>query len=277
MRFVKMQGIGNDFILCHGKSDAEIEAMLGEVQHICDRRKGIGADGIIFALPPRSASADFRMRILNSDGSEAEMCGNGIRCLHRYCQDENLTAKASLAIETGAGIVRTSRDGARIRVEMGPPVLDASKIPTTQSSGRVLNQPLAVDGDTFHITAVSMGNPHAVIFIEKLTDALVLGIGKKIECHPFFPRRVNVEFVKIISNSAIVMRVYERGCGETQACGTGACAAVVAGILNGILAHKVNATLPGGELSIEWDGVETHPVFLTGPAEKVFEGVIGSI
>jgi len=222
------------------------------------------------------------MRIFNSDGSEAEMCGNGIRCCAVYVKKLKLSGKRSLSFETGAGSIATESVGnGLIRVTMSRPVLFAPQIPTTclpsgtaKVSGTVLNEDLSVDGRLFKITAVSMGNPHAVIYEDNITDELVQVWGKKIENHPFFPKKTNVEFVKVLSKNEIRMRVWERGCGETMACGTGACAAVVAGILNKLLGNRVTAHLPGGDLLVEWDGKETSPVFMTGPASITFKGSV---
>jgi diaminopimelate epimerase len=274
MRFVKMEGIGNDFILIHGMDDSAIESLRNRAARLCDRRFGIGADGIVFVLPPKSPQADFRMRIINSDAGEAEMCGNGIRCFHRYCLDEALTARQSLTIETNAGLKHTVFDGAMVRVDMGRPVLDAASIPTTQQSGQVVMHPLVIDNRIFLVTAVSMGNPHAVIFTDELSDDLVLNFGAQIERHTFFPRHVNVEFVVVQSRDEFRMRVFERGCGETLACGTGTCAAAVAGIVTGRLGATVKAHLPGGDLTIEWAGNVDNPVFMTGAATRVFCGEI---
>jgi diaminopimelate epimerase len=274
MDFTKMQGIGNDFVMVDAMSlnqDA-IDAVVGAAAALCDRRRGVGADGVILALP--SDTCDFRMRIINSDGSEAEMCGNGIRCLTAFVRHRKLTAAPSLSFETGAGVIRTEAANSGVRVDMGPPVLDAPAIPVALASGRVVDFPLMVDDREFRITAVSMGNPHAVVFAERLSDELTLDWGARIESHPFFPRRVNVEFIRVNSPSDISMRVYERGCGETQACGTGACAAVVAGVLNGSHNHRVVVHLPGGDLDIEWDGDPRHSVFKTGPARAVFAGEV---
>jgi diaminopimelate epimerase len=268
MQFVKMEGCANDFIVTH--LIKKPETIIHKVSRLCDRKKGIGADGIICVLP--SKTADFSMRIFNADGSEAEMCGNGIRCFARYVASHKLSQKKNLSIETKAGVIKTQRTGDMVRVDMRPPILDAGHIPTTQKGGRVINKDIPVDGELFKITAVSMGNPHAVIFARTLTDELVLETGKTLERHPFFPRKVNVEFVRVLSGKEIQMRVFERGCGETMACGTGACAAVVAGVLNNKLQNTVLVHLLGGDLKIEWDGDPMHSVFMTGPAEFVFNG-----
>ncbi|MFW6221378.1 MAG: diaminopimelate epimerase [Fibrobacterota bacterium] len=270
MRFVKMEGLANDFIMVRPEDDEIRKRILEQAASICDRRRGIGADGIIFI--EHSDRVDFRMRIINSDGSEAEMCGNGIRCFSLYIHVYGLSSKHTLAIETGAGIIHTQKLEDGYKVSMGPPVLKAADIPTTHSDERVIQFPLEVEGQRYPITSVGMGNPHAVMFSDELSDELVLGIGPKIEAHPFFPNKTNVEFVRVDNSSEITMRVFERGCGETMACGTGACAAVVAGILNKKHNNRVLAHLTGGDLEIEWDGDPQHPVFMTGPAREVFEG-----
>jgi diaminopimelate epimerase len=272
LSFIKMQGTGNDFIVAH-ELPASLQPSPELAVRLCDRRRGIGADGLVLILP--SETADFRMRIWNCDGSEAEMCGNGIRCCARYVNAVKLSDKRTLLFETGAGPVATElTESGAVRVTMGKPVLSAPHIPTMKVSGRVINENLRVDHMLFRITAVSMGNPHAVIFDEHLSDELVNVWGRKIESHPFFPRKANVEFVKVLSDREIRMRVWERGCGETQACGTGACAAVVAGVINKKLGPDVTVHLPGGDLQVEWDGNEASPVYLTGPAGETFRGSV---
>ena len=269
-----MHGSGNDFILVHGYTDDDIARMQRDNTFalLCDRHMGIGADGVIFVLTPRSEKADFRMRIFNADGSEPEMCGNGIRCFSRYVVDQGLTIKQALAIETGAGLRQTVYDLGMIRVNMGNPVLNGSDIPTTQKNGMVIGESLSDGKQEFLVTAVSMGNPHGVVFVDELTDALLLESGPRLHNNPFFPQRACIEFIRVINNAEIEMRVFERGCGETMACGTGACAAVVAGILNKKHGNSVTVHLRGGDLIVEWDGDPHHPVYLTGPAEVVFTG-----
>jgi diaminopimelate epimerase len=279
LNFIKMEGIGNDFIVSH-EIGPELINRLVEAKNfspllinLCDRRKGVGGDGVILILPASSNSADFKMRIFNSDGSEAEMCGNGIRCCAQYVRILQLSNKQSLTFETGAGRCSTSFiDNGLIRVAMSTPIFDAPLIPTQQTVGKVIMHDLEVAGKTFKINALSMGNPHTVIFTDHITDELVQTWGKRLETHRFFPKKTNVEFVKVLSKNELEMRVWERGCGVTQACGTGACAAVVAGIINNLLEKKATAHLPGGDLFIEWDGSEKDPVYLTGPAKAVFKG-----
>ena len=272
MKFVKMEGLGNDFIVTHGLTEEKYNTAVNNVSLLCDRRKGIGADGVIFILPAETEYANYRMGFFNGDGGEAEMCGNGIRCFALYLNKMGLSDKKEFSIETLAGLIKTERIGDDIRVDMGAPVLDADKIPTKKAGGQVIMEPLPIENREFRITAVSMGNPHAVIYADQLTDDLVLGFGPKLESHPFFPKKANIEFIKILSDDEIEMRVYERGCGETMACGTGACAAVVAGILNKKHNKKVTVHLLGGDLLIEWDGNPDHSVFMTGPANVVFKG-----
>jgi len=273
LNFIKMEGLGNDFIVMHRSTNESIQTIIKQCVKLCDRRRGIGADGIIFILP--SKKADFKMRIFNSDGSEAEMCGNGIRCCKLYVQSMHLSKKQLVTFETKAGIISTeSNKKDLIRVNMGTPILESSKIPTVKKSCQVIMHDLQVDCKLFKITAVSMGNPHAVIYVDEITDELVSFWGPKIEKHPFFPNKTNVEFIKVLSNKEIQMRVWERGCGETLCCGTGACASVVAGIINNLHGNKVKVHLLGGDLLVEWDGKETSPVYMTGPATIVFKWIL---
>jgi diaminopimelate epimerase len=275
LHFLKMHGLGNDFIITHEVLPDDAAMIQNHAVRLCDRRKGIGGDGVVLILPPVSREADFQMRIFNSDGSEAEMCGNAIRCCGLYAQLQDLSKKTDLFFDTGAGPIATSRstDG-QFRVSMSRPVLDAPRVPTKQESGRVVMHDLDVNGRTFAITAVSMGNPHAVIYADTLTDDLVQTWGKRIETHPFFPKKTNVEFITVLSDREIKMRVWERGCGETHACGTGACASVVSGIVNRLHGKKVTVHLLGGDLFIEWDGSTDSPVYMTGPAEVSFKGSV---
>lgn len=273
LNFIKMEGLGNDFIVMHRSTNESIQTIIKQCVKLCDRRRGIGADGIIFILP--SKKADFKMRIFNSDGSEAEMCGNGIRCCKLYVQSMHLSKKQLVTFETKAGIISTeSNKKDLIRVNMGTPILESSKIPTVKKSCQVIMHDLQVDCKLFKITAVSMGNPHAVVYTDEITDELVSFWGPKIEKHPFFPNKANVEFIKVLSNKEIQMRVWERGCGETLCCGTGACASVVAGIINNLHGNKVKVHLLGGDLLVEWDSKETSPVYMTGPATIVFKGIL---
>jgi diaminopimelate epimerase len=270
--FVKMHGAGNDFVLVDAlKKPVKIGA--GLARALCDRRFGVGADQILLIEP--SKKADFRMRVTNADGSEVEMCGNGIRCAALYAAERGRVKKAAMSVETLAGIIRPALAGkaggaARVRVDMGEPVLEAEKIPTA-AKGRVIDHPLRFDGHEASVTCVSMGNPHCVIFTDDLDKAPVESWGPVIERLPFFPKRTNVEFVQVENPGAARVRVWERGAGLTLACGTGACAVGVAGVLTGRLRRDVELALPGGALRIEW--APDNRVFMTGPAAFVFDGV----
>jgi diaminopimelate epimerase len=275
MRFSKLEGLANDFIVTHDTLEGDtalLETIRKKAPFLCDRRLGIGADGVLCVLP--STAAGFMMRVFNADGSEAEMCGNGIRCFAVYLAKKGLSKALTLAVETPRGIITTTRQGNDVRVDMGAPILDAPRIPTAQAAGRVVMHPLVVDGKEYRVTAVSMGNPHAVVYADDLTDELVLGAGKRLEAHPFFPKKTNVEFIKVMNGREIEMRVFERGCGETMACGTGACASVVSGVVNHKHGNQVTVHLRGGDLLVEWDGLEISPVYMTGPARWVFDGEI---
>jgi len=272
--FHKMQGCGNDFIVVHAEGPHDGAAIPGarQARALCDRRLGIGADGLIVITP--SKTADHRVTIYNSDGSRAEMCGNGIRCCALYVRLLGLSDKPSLLFETDAGPVAVETlANDMFRVTMGPPILDAGKIPTAQLSGRVVMHELAVDAGRFFVTAVSMGNPHAVVYADALSDDLALRAGPAIGLHPFFPRKTNVEFVKVLSRSELRMRVWERGCGETLACGTGACAVHAVARHAGLALDRARVSLPGGDLACEWpEGKGT--IFLSGPCETAFEGSV---
>ena len=273
LTFAKFEGCANDFLVTESIAEGAIATIVPQAARICDRRRGVGGDGIIFILP--STVADYKMRILNADGSEPEMCGNGVRCCAVFLRDHQRINPDKLTIETLAGIKTVEFVNDQVKVNMGNPILSARKIPTAKNSDAPLcMEPLSVENCTFAITTVSMGNPHAVIYADELNDDLVLGCGPQIETHPFFPRKTNVEFIRVRSNTEIDMRVWERGCGETMACGTGACASVVAGILNKKHSNAITVHLLGGDLFIEWDGNENHPVFMTGPAHHVFNGSI---
>ncbi|NLW33459.1 MAG: diaminopimelate epimerase [Fibrobacter sp.] len=273
MNFLKMEGTGNDFILTHEIESESIKDILKTIPSICNRKTGVGADGVIFILP--SSLADFKMRIFNSDGSEAQMCGNGARCFSLYLKLLNLTKLDKISIETEASVVITKFINENmIRVDMGKPVLEGSKVPVSFCGHPVKRRQISVGNKIFNFTAISMGNPHAVIYADELSDELVLDYGPQIECHPCFPQKTNVEFIKVLSEKEIAMRVWERGCGETQSCGTGACASVVSGIINELHGKDILVHLPGGELQVQWNGSESDSVFLTGPAKKVFEGKI---
>lgn len=279
IRFTKMHGLGNDYVYidCIMQDCAALMDDLPRIaRFMSDRHFGVGADGIVLILP--STIADFKMRMFNSDGSEAEMCGNAIRCVGKYVFDRGLTSKTDISIETLAGVKSLSmkvRDGTveLVKVDMGCPILDCKRIPVRTNKAAFISQPVEVDGQTFEITCVSMGNPHAVIYVPDLTDLQLEKVGPKIENHPLFPNRINVEFVQVVDSQTLKMRVWERGSGETMACGTGACAALVASVLNGISRRRATVKLLGGDLVVEWDQDDGH-VYMTGPAVNVFDGEI---
>ncbi len=277
VQFVKMHGLGNDFIVVDCVREGyDIEQLVGAAAFLCDRHFGIGGDGLILALP--GAAGDFRMRIINSDGSEPEMCGNGIRVFAKYLYEHGLTTKTALAIDTLAGIIRPvlQLDGdtvTGVRVDMGEPRLERAVIPMTGPAGQVVDEPLQVESSTYRVTAVSMGNPHAVIFVENTAAFPVETIGPKVETHPDFPRKTNVEFAQVVNPGYVKMRVWERGAGITLACGTGACATLVAGVLTGNTERTAVIELPGGPLAITWSDEDNH-VYMTGPATEVFAGTV---
>ncbi|MEX0715048.1 MAG: diaminopimelate epimerase [Planctomycetaceae bacterium] len=320
MRFTKMHGAGNDYVYVDRfrESLPDDAATLADLaRRISDRHTGVGGDGLILIEPPRDPAVDARMRMFNADGSEAEMCGNGVRCVAKYVYDHRIARRDRLRIETARGTLEVALrvvEGsvASVRVNMGRPILEALRIPTTlpgdppvdamlplevtsgekvtsevevtsdelrvtregigseSSSMPPAHAPLVTRHSSLVVTCVSMGNPHCVVFVDEPSDDWVLGLGPRIERHPAFPNRVNVEFVQVLSPGEIRMRVWERGAGETQACGSGACAAAVAGVLSGRTERRVLARLPGGDLELEW--TETGDVFLTGPAVEVFSG-----
>jgi diaminopimelate epimerase len=276
MNFTKMHGLGNDFIVVEG--EAKLPDHAAELaEQLCNRFFGIGADGLVYILP--SEKADFRMRIMNSDGSEAEQCGNAIRCVAKYVYDNGLTNKENITIETlGAGVQKVQLSIAAgkvetVRVDMGQPILDGLQVPTTIDANPVINHSIEVDGREFHFTAVSMGNPHCVIYVDDAVNFDLSIWGPKLEVHPLFPRKINVEFVTVRSRDYTDMRVWERGAGPTLACGTGACATVVASVLNGVTDRTATVSLKGGDLLIEWNEEDNH-VYMTGPAAEVYRGTI---
>ncbi|MDR3564865.1 MAG: diaminopimelate epimerase [Negativicutes bacterium] len=273
MRFSKWHGLGNDFVIVNGLEEKVTDYKEAAIQ-VCDRRFGVGADGLVFVLP--SKTADFQMRIFNSDGSEAEMCGNVTRCVMRFVKENGLTDKTAITLETLAGPIKPELilvDGVATgaKVDMGLPRLKREEIPMTGNAGeQAVNVPLEVDGQTYFGTAVSMGNPHFVIFVDDI-DALKLAeIGPKIEMHPAFPRKTNVEFVQVLNQTELRMRVWERGAGITMACGTGACATLVAAAVNNKSGRQATIHLDGGNLEVEW-GMDGH-IYMTGPAVEVFRG-----
>jgi diaminopimelate epimerase len=271
-----MHGAGNDFVVVDGFKYSIAEADLSAVsQKICDRHFGVGADGLILVLP--SEVAELRMRVINADGSEAGMCGNGIRVFAKYAFDRGIHSQPVLTVDTPDGIktikLETSEGKAHAaRVDMGEPRLMRSEVPMVGDNTQVIGEPLQVGNCTIDITAISIGNPHCVTFVDNVSDYPVDKIGPEIENHSSFPDRTNVEFVEILGPEEINMRVWERGCGETLACGTGSCASVVAGALNGLTQRKVTVHLRGGDLLIEW--LDDNHLYMTGPAAEVFEGEI---
>lgn len=275
MKFTKMHGIGNDYVYVNCfeesvKNPAEVS------KFVSDRHFGIGSDGLILISP--SATADFRMNIYNADGSQAEMCGNGIRCVAKYVYDYGLTDKTEISVETLAGIkyLRLQVENgkvASVEVNMGAPILEPKEIPVAVEESPVVNVPVEVKGKIYHMTCVSMGNPHAIIFMNNVKDLDIEAIGPYFENHTVFPKRTNTEFVEVLDRNTVNMRVWERGSDETLACGTGACATTVACILNNKTENEVTVHLLGGDLKIRWDR-EANQVYMTGPATVVFDGEI---
>lgn len=273
MYFTKVHGLGNDFIMV----DASVEKIPRDLANfarlVCDRHFGVGADGLVLLWP--SKVADIRMQIINSDGSEAEMCGNAIRCVSKYVYEKGIIKKEKIRVETRAGIMvpEVKAENGRVsavRVNMGKPKLDRKDIPMHGPSGKVIAENLKAGGHNFKITTVSMGNPHVVIFVKDVCEVPLSHWGPSIENHNAFPRKTNVEFVQVLNSTGVKMRVWERGAGPTMACGTGACAAVVAAHLNGFTERVVNVYLSSGTLKIEW--AAENNVYMTGPAEVVFTG-----
>ena len=274
MKFTKMQGIGNDYVYVNCLQET-IENPSELAKKISDRHYGVGSDGLIMINP--SKVADFEMEMYNADGSRGEMCGNGIRCVAKYVYDYGLTDKTSISVETLAGIKYldlTVEDGkvVLVKVDMGKPMLRPEEVPVVSEKEEVIDEPITVDGQEYRMTCVSMGNPHAVVFIDQDVKEFPLEtVGVKFENHERFPKRVNTEFVNVLDRHTAQMRVWERGSGETLACGTGACAVAVACALNGLTEDEVTVKLLGGDLQIKWDR-EKNTVYMTGPAEVVFDG-----
>lgn len=274
--FTKMQGAGNDYVYidCFKEQIADAPDL---ARKISDRHFGVGSDGLVLVMP--SATADARMRMYNADGTEAEMCGNASRCVAKFLYDRGLIKKDVIRLETGAGIriLSLKFEGDKVigaTVDMGEPALEASRIPVQLPGGQaqVINERISIEGQDYFITSVSMGNPHAVLFMQNIDGLDLEKLGPKFENHPVFPKRINTEFIEVIDCHHIRMRVWERGAGETLACGTGACAAVVACSLNKRTGREVEVELRGGNLQIKWDAIDNH-VYMTGPAVTVFEGV----
>jgi diaminopimelate epimerase len=284
VKFTKYHGLGNDFILIDNRTSSEPSLTPDQAIQLCDRHFGIGADGVIFALPGQNGN-DYSMRIFNSDGSEPEMCGNGIRCLAKFIadleaqdfsSDQNNISPRSYKIHTLAGVITPKLESNNlVTVDMGLPQLTASEIPTTLAPAdqKVVNQPLEVAGKTWLVTCVSMGNPHCLTFVDDVAAIPLETIGTLFEHHAVFPQRTNTEFIEVVRPDYLKMRVWERGAGITLACGTGACATVVAGVLNGKCDRRATVELPGGCLEIEWSETDQR-VYMTGPAEQVFSGIV---
>lgn len=274
MRFTKVHGLGNDFILvnCFEEKFNPGDFSVLSIK-MCDRHFGVGADGLVLLLP--SDKADVKMRIFNPDGSEAEMCGNAIRCAAKYLYEHGVVDKDKIKVETLAGVISLGLiiDGGvvkLVRVDMGEPRLERADIPMKGPPGKVLDEPLEIGGVAYRITAVSMGNPHCVVFVPDVDQIQLQEVGPRIETHPAFPRKTNVEFIQVLNRNEVKMKVWERGAGETMACGTGACAAAVACVLNGHTGRKITVHLAAGDLLIEWAG--NNRIYMTGPAEEVFLG-----
>lgn len=275
MKFTKMQGLGNDYVYVNCFQE-KIENPVEVAIKVSNRNFGIGSDGLIMINP--SKVADFEMEMYNADGSRGKMCGNGIRCVGKYVYDYGLTDKTSISVETLGGIKYldfTIEDGKvkSVKVDMGSPELVPANIPIVAEGDSVINAPIIVDGKEYRMTGVSMGNPHTVVYVDDVKGLEIEKIGPKFENHECFPDRINTEFAHVIDRNTVEMRVWERGSGETLACGTGACAVAVASILNGLTEDKVTVRLLGGDLQIEWDRVE-NKVYMTGPAEVSFDGEI---
>lgn len=275
MKFTKMQGCGNDYVYVNGFEE-KIDNPAEVAVKVSERHYGIGSDGLIIINP--SDVADFRMNMYNLDGSESEMCGNGIRCVAKFVYDYKMTDKTTITVETLAGIKTLKlnvKDGKvdTVRVNMGAPILKPSKIPVVSEKDRVVDEPVVIDGKEYRITCVSTGNPHAVTFVEDTKALDFEVIGPKFENNEIFPERVNAEFIQIVDRNTVIMRVWERGSGETLACGTGACASVVACVLNGLTDNEVLVHLSGGDLLIEYNQ-EENTVYMTGPARISFTGEI---
>ena len=277
VKFIKMQGLGNDYVYfdCLTKTNLIVDPVKVS-RTLSDRHFGIGGDGIVLILPHEDA--DFEMRMYNADGSEGEMCGNAIRCIGKYVYEQGYSQKKDLRILTNSGvrhlslITNNDQQVISVRVDMGKPILNGPEIPVNIRQNPVLNTPLSVKDREYRMTCVSMGNPHCVIFVDSITDDDILNYGPLIEHHELFPNRINVEFVQVRSSTEVHMRVWERGSGETMACGTGAAAVGVASALNGLTERRVTVHLSGGDLEIEW--ADNDRVYMTGPAVMVFSGEV---
>ena len=272
LKFTKMHGAGNDFVVVDLISQ-RCKLRARDIRKLADRRMGVGCDQVLVVEPPGRPEVDFRYRIYNADGGEVEQCGNGARCFARFVRDKKLTSKRVITVETAAGVIELRvQDNHRVEVDMGAPSLDPPEIPF-EADEIAPGYSLDVDGDTLEVGAVSMGNPHCILPVDNVDDIDIEHLGPLIENHPRFPRRANAGFMQLVSANEIKLRVFERGVGETLACGTGACAAVVYGLSRGWLRDTVTVNLPGGKLSISWAGPD-QPVIMTGPTASVFEGTI---
>ncbi len=272
LSFTKMHGLGNDFVVFNA-IDQQLELSAGQIRFIADRRFGIGCDQVLLVEAARTADTDFYYRIYNADGGEVEQCGNGARCFARFVRDKGLSGKDILKVGTAAGEITLYHEvDDLVRIDMGAPRFVPSQIPF-DAPQQALTYPIKLDGEAYEIGVVSMGNPHAVMLVDDVARADVERLGPLLESQALFPQRVNAGFMQVLSPSEIALRVYERGAGETFACGTGACAAVVSGIQRRLLDERVNVKVRGGELVISWSG-DNNPVWMTGPAVAVFEGMI---
>ncbi|QGG47970.1 diaminopimelate epimerase [Heliorestis convoluta] len=276
MEFVKMHGLGNDFVIVDARKSPLLERTDWEdvAIKVCDRHYGVGADGLILVLPSEIAHVGWR--ILNPDGSEPEMCGNGIRCFARYVYERSIVTDKVIQVETLAGIIvpeiQVENDQVvGVKVDMGEPIFERSKIPMTGEGDQVVEEEIDIQGNPVKITALSMGNPHCLIYVDKVEEAPLTEWGPIVEKHPLFPKKTNVEFVEVVNKNEVRMHVWERGAGPTLACGTGACATIVGSVLHGYTDRKATVHLPGGSLAIEWDE-KSNKVFMTGPAVEVFQG-----
>jgi diaminopimelate epimerase len=272
LRFTKMHGLGNDFVV-FDLITQRFNLQEKHIKRLADRRFGIGCDQVLVVEAPTTPEVDFRYRIFNADGGEVEQCGNGARCFAKFVRDKKLSGNGRIKVETCTGVLELAvTEDRQVRVNMGEPILEPKTIPMIANARSEL-YPIEVLGRDYNMGAVSMGNPHAVMQVDDVDTADVETLGSAIELHPQFPNRVNAGFMQVVSRDQINLRVFERGVGETLACGTGACAAVVSGQLQGLLDKTVRVNLPGGSLTIEWQG-EGHPVMMTGPATTVFEGQV---
>ncbi len=274
LKFTKMQGLGNDYVYMDCTKSGVPDNVISLAQFVSNRHFGVGSDGLILICA--SETCDFKMRMFNADGSEAQMCGNGIRCVGKFVYDKGLTNKTEITVETLAGVKSLRlqvQDGkvTKVKVDMGEPILEASHIPVIAASSPVTDLKLQAEGKEFKVTCVSMGNPHAVTIVENVKDLDVKKYGSKLEVDSHFPEKANIEFAKVIDRNTIEMRVWERGSGETFACGTGACATAVSCHLNGFTGEEVTVKLLGGDLHIQWNKENNH-IYMTGPAVTVFEG-----